>query len=85
MPDSQLNSRGCVKLGSWVCPSGNSVDVYLDQDAMGRYHVLFFWDEPPPFLPEDRTYYFAVIRPEVIQRSRAITGLSGSALVITIE
>ena len=59
--------RASTYLGSWVCPSGNSVDVFVDQDALGRYHTWHYWDQPPPLLPADRTYYLTVIRPEVVR------------------
>ncbi len=52
-----------VKLGTWVCPSGNSVDAYLDQDATGRYHAWLFWDEPPPLRPEDRVCQIPPAKP----------------------
>ncbi len=74
-----------IKLGSWVCPTGNSVDVYTDPlpDAAGVYHTWLYWDQPPPLLPEDRAYYLAVIRPEIIRQLRA--GQRGTVLVVTIE
>ncbi len=72
-----------LKLGSWVCPSGNSVDVYLHHDAAGRYHTWFYWDQPPPLLPDDRAYYLAVIRPAVIRRFQERTGQDGTVLVLT--
>ncbi len=78
-------SRGRLKLGSWVCPSGNSVDVYLHHDAAGRYHAWFYWDQPPPLLPADRAYYLAVIRPAVIRQLQERTGQDGTVLVLTVE
>ncbi len=74
-----------IYLGGWVCPSGNSVDVFLTQDALGRYHTWHYWDQPPPLLPADRTYYLTVIRPAVTRLVQDLTGLSGPVLVATIE
>ena len=56
-------------LGSWILPSGNSVDVYLlphrPGDPPGLRHVGLRWDEPPsPSWPsEDFEYYQRVIVP----------------------
>ncbi len=74
-----------VRLGSWVCPSGNSLNVYLTLDESGKYDLWLYWDQPPPLLPEDRAYYLAVVRPEVIRRFQERTGLDGHIFVVTIE
>ena len=57
-----------ITIGSWTCPSGNSVDVLLSQDAKGMGHIWFQWDDPPPLTPEDEAYYFRGIRPAVTLR-----------------
>ena len=54
-----------ITIGSWTCPSGNSVDVLLSRDAKGIGHLWNQWDEPSPLSPEDEAYYFRVIRPAV--------------------
>jgi hypothetical protein len=56
-----------IQIGSWSCPSGDSVDVFLRYDASGLAHGDLEWDEPPPLLPEDDAYYTAVILPGIAQ------------------
>ncbi len=53
-----------IKVGSWRCPSGNSVDVFFERDPNGVGHLFCAWDSPPPLSPEDHAYYLAVILPE---------------------
>ena len=57
--------KDLITIGSWTCPSGNSVDVLLSQDPKGMGHLWFQWDDPPPLTPEDEAHYFRVIRPAV--------------------
>ena len=54
-----------IKLGTWWCPSGNSVDVFFEADANGVGHLFCEWDYPPPLSPEDHAYYLAVVLPKV--------------------
>lgn len=58
-------------LGSWVLPSGNSVDVYLRPDWLGdpMRHVECRWDQPPSaaWPPQDVEHYFRVVVPQLIQ------------------
>jgi hypothetical protein len=75
-----------VKLGSWICPSGNSVDVFFRRDATnaGLDYVDHEWDEPPPLRPEDQVYYIAVVRPAVIRLIQEYTERLGHVLVVTL-
>ncbi len=75
----------CIKVGSWTCPSGNSVDVFLEQDDTGRCHAWYIWDEPPPLLPQDQRYYIAVIQPEVTRLARELCGFTGPILAVTFK
>jgi hypothetical protein len=72
-------------LGSWTCPSGNSVDVFLRHEAPGLEHLEFEWDTPPPLLrPDDRAYYLAVILPAVHRRIAEFQERPvGAAIVLT--
>ncbi len=68
-----------LRLGSWICPSGNSCDAYL----RGELHVDFEWDSPPPLLPADEIYYLGVILPAVTRLTQEYLERPGRALVIT--
>ncbi len=58
-----------ARLGTWRCPSGNSVDVFVGEKLADRVARLRFeWDTPPPLSPSDDAYYRTVILPEVQAR-----------------
>jgi hypothetical protein len=58
-----------VRLGSWTCPSGNSVDVFVGEPLADRVARLRFeWETPPPLPPADEIFYRGVILPEVQAR-----------------
>jgi hypothetical protein len=66
-----------IRLASWTCPSGNSVDVFFRQEVAGVEHVDLEWDEPPPLRPADEAYYLTVILPGIeraaaAQRDRSV-------------
>ena len=86
-PSLHSLGQGRIKLGSWVCPSGNSVDVYVDTrpDSTGVYHTWLFWDEPPPLRLQDHNYYLGVILPEVMRLAQEVTGRHCLLLPATIE
>jgi len=58
-----------TKLGSWVCPSGNGVDVFLEP-ASGEdiRRVMCAWDTAPPLSEVDYVYYSALILPTIVRR-----------------
>lgn len=60
-------------LGSWVLPSGNSANVYLD---LKTHRVDCEWDHPPsPAWPaEDVVHYRAVTWPEIVHAVATTTG-----------
>jgi len=62
-----------VRLGSWTCPSGNSVDVDLVPVSEGVASLAFAWDDPPPLSPDDARYYRGTIMPAVIRRVAEFT------------
>jgi len=77
-----------VLLGSWTCPSGNSVDDFYrpdpDEPALGDLDCQ--WDEPPPFRdPADPLYHLAVIEPGINRRVQEYTEHLGHGLWILSE
>jgi hypothetical protein len=74
-----------VLLGSSVCQSGNSADLFFRHDAHHAplEHLDLERDEPPP-LPrqEDRFCFYAVTFSEVLQFVRKYLELRGRGLVI---
>lgn len=68
-----------IRLGDWICPSGNSVDVYY-RCGLGRIELE--WDPPPPLRPEDEVFYLAVVQPAIIRLVQEYTERPGRALVI---
>lgn len=57
------------KLGSWVCPSGNSVDGFLESDSgEGVRRATCEWDSAPPLSEVDYVYYSALILPTIVRR-----------------
>ena len=58
-----------TKLGSWTCPSGNSVDAFMEPDTGdGLRRATLAWDTPPPLCVADLLYYLAVILPALTRR-----------------
>ena len=51
-------------LGSWDCPSGNSVDVYLTESVDDLRMMKCLWDDLP-LSAEDVQYYQETVMPEV--------------------
>jgi len=69
------------RLGSWKCPSGNSVDVDL-VPVRGRLSMLTFaWDELP-LPPADEAYYHTTIRPAVVRLVVEYKEITGHSLVV---
>lgn len=59
------------KLGSWVFPSGNHVDVYLEPDTGdGERRATCEWDSPPPLSASDKKHYLTVVLPVLAQRTQ---------------
>jgi hypothetical protein len=54
-------------LGIWTCPSGNSVDVFIDGTDAVRA-LTCKWDTFP-LSREERCHYTAVILPAIIRRA----------------
>ena len=72
---------GRVKLGSWTCPSGNSLDVYLEPDVGdGLRHATLEWDSPPPLDDADLIHYLGVVLPALSQRAQEYLGAPGRLL-----
>jgi hypothetical protein len=57
-------------LGSWACPSGNSVDAYDCPRSTDLAIIRLEWDAPPPLTSSDEGYYRTTIRPALIARVR---------------
>jgi hypothetical protein len=62
-------------LGSWVLPSGNSCDVYLELTTGA---LACEWDTPPSpaWSPGDRAHYETVTFPEILRAVVTATGQS---------
>ena len=74
-----------VAIGSWTCPSGNSVDVTLATSTDGATGIIECgWDSPPPLPPPDALHYETVIRPAILRLVAERTETIGSALVVTV-
>ena len=58
-----------MEIGSWTCPSGNSVDVTFAVDHAGLGRLYYWWDERPPLKPKDAAYYLAIIRPATAMKA----------------
>jgi hypothetical protein len=71
------------RIGSWICPSGNSVDVDLVIVSDSVAQLNFAWDDPPPLSRPDELYYRAVILPSVTRRVQEYTERTGRTLVVT--
>jgi hypothetical protein len=72
------------RIGSWVCPSGNSVDVDLVVLGESVARLDFAWDDPPPLLPDDARFYRVVILPAVTRRVAEYTERVGRTLTVTL-
>lgn len=78
-----MNHPGRMKLGSWRCPSGNGVDVFMEPDTgPGTRQLTLEWDTPPPLEPADEAYYLTVIQPAVARLVSEYTERTGRILVI---
>ena len=73
-------------LGSWILPSGNSVDVYLLHPRPGdpMTHIQCRWNRPPSpaWPPEDLRHYWSVVIPEIASAmtratSEGVIGIAG--------
>jgi hypothetical protein len=72
------------RLGSWICPSGNSCDADLVPVRAGVAMLTMGWDTPPPLRPEDEQYYRAVIRPAVVRLVQEYEERLGGAVVVDL-
>jgi hypothetical protein len=72
------------RIGSWTCPSGNSVDVDLVPITESVARLDFAWDDPPPLLPDDARYYRAVVLPAVTRLVGEYTETIGRTLTVTM-
>jgi hypothetical protein len=57
-------------LGSWVLPSGNSCDVYMDRAG----EMLCYWDAAPAWPRSDLDHWDAVTFPEILRAIARATG-----------
>jgi hypothetical protein len=72
-----------VKLGSWRCRSGNSVDVFLgSEDVHGVRPLTVEWDSPPPLSDGDYADYIVTIFPALTRRAQEYLEKPGPALGI---
>jgi hypothetical protein len=75
-----------VRLGTWTCPSGNSVDVFLGPPSEQPRGIHLEWDSPPPLSPADEIYYVGVIRPAIVQLIREYLELpAGRTALVTLS
>jgi len=77
---------GRVRLGSWRCPSGNDVDLFLlrTEGSAVRY-LTFAWDSPPPLERPAAAFYRSVIRPAAMRLASEYLGRPlGRGLVIEL-
>lgn len=82
--DAIRAAEAIMRLGSWVCPSGNSVDVFSRRSRDGVLHADFQWDEPPPLRPVDQRYYSSVIVPAVTRLVQSLIGHPGRVLYVRL-
>jgi len=73
-----------IRIGSWTCPSGNSVDVDLVPISEGIARLDFAWDDPPPLLPDDARFYRVVIMPTVTRLVGEYTETAGRTITVTM-
>jgi hypothetical protein len=73
-----------VPLGSWTCPSGNSVDAFFRYDEAGVERVDLAWDDPPPLLPLDDAFYTSVILPGVVRGVLEMQGRPGGQVLLVL-
>jgi hypothetical protein len=72
-----------VRLGSWRCRSGNSVDLYIYEASDDPLrHLVIAWDSPPPLSDEDLEDYRTFILSAVVKRVQEYLELPGPALVL---
>jgi hypothetical protein len=68
----------CLRLGSWLFPSGNTCEAVLRIEA-GRFDVWFAWDDPPPLSAEDEEFYLRVVIPDLVDRARGFARVVDAA------
>ena len=59
-----------IKLGRWVCPTGNSCEVTFEEDASPLDKLWIDWDCHPT--PQEMAHYCAVIHPAVHAKAEAL-------------
>jgi hypothetical protein len=72
-----------IRIGSWACRSGNSVDVFVHPDD-GIRHVTLEWDSPPPLSDADYADYVTGILPAMTRRLQEYLERPGRALVLQL-
>ena len=71
-----------TKLGTWTCPSGNSVDICLVGDGVLR-QIQCAWDRRPLSV-EDELFYTIEILPALTRRAQEYLERPGRALVVRV-
>jgi hypothetical protein len=72
------------QLGSWCCPSGNGVDVFIsDDDGHGLRHLFCEWDKLP-LSPADADHWTTMILPAVTREAQLYLEKIGAALVLQL-
>jgi len=70
-------------LGTWTCPSGNSVDAFYRLIGDRQASIDMEWDSIPLSAADSR-YYIATIRPALLVRVREYTETLGASMVIDL-
>lgn len=74
-----------ARLGSWACPSGNSVDAFLEPDrGDGVRRLVLEWTAPPPLPDSDLAHYLAVILPALACRVREYLETPGPVVGVVL-
>ena len=73
-----------VRIGSWTCRSGNSVDVFAHPADDGVRCVTLEWDSPPPLSDADYADYVTGILPALTRRLQEYLERPGRALVLQL-
>ena len=72
-----------VLIGSWSCPSGNSVDAFYRSLGDRQATIEMEWDIIP-LSPADGGYYATTIRPALLIRVREYTESIGATVVVDL-